>query len=364
MGQLQDALTLLTQQRELINQLQDAWLDNRHALLLSQIYSRLENWEAAAQHAQRILDTTTPGHDDATRGQACYVLAQERYWSGHLLEGIEFSEQAMTLLERPEQRAQLGMAHLMLGLNTLLVGDFSRALHAADQARAIGTSIQDPHLLTFADWLTGWAQATCGEGEAAIQACQRSLDRAPDPLSTALALGWLGYAYLEQGEAAEAISLLKQAVPRMQQFQRRRLESLYTTFLCEAYLARDDLDTARELILQSLSIAQEADYRAGVAWAQRTLGRISQATASPAAAEHHFREALGTFDAMQARFEIGRTHLDLAELTHLQGNPEAATLHLTEAYKLFEELQVPKYTERTRQRVRDLGLSSSTETFC
>jgi hypothetical protein len=67
---------------------------------------------------------------------------------------------------------------------------------------------------------------------------------------------------------------------------------------------------------------------------------------------------------MQARFEIGRTHLDLAELTHLQGNPEAATLHLTEAYKLFEELQVPKYTERTRQRVRDLGLSSSTETFC
>ena len=363
MGQLQDALTLLTQLREPVNQLQDAWLDNRHALLLSQIYSRLENWETAAQHAQRVLDTTTPGHDDATRGQACYVLAQERYWSGHLLEGVEFSQRAVALLKWPEQRAQLGMAHLMLGLNTLLVGDFPRALHAADQARTIGTAIRDPHLPTFADWLTGWAQATCGKGEAAIQACQRSLERAPDSLSAALALGWLGYAYLEQGEPAEAIPLLKQAVQRMQQFQRRRLESLYTTFLCEAYLARDDLDTARELIPQGLSIAQEADYRAGVAWAQRALGRISQAADSLIAAEHHFREALGIFDTMQAHFEVGRTHLDLADLTHLQGNPEAATMHLTKAYKLFEALQVPKYTERTRQRVRELGLSSSTGTF-
>jgi tetratricopeptide (TPR) repeat protein len=171
-----------------------------------------------------------------------------------------------------------------------------------------------------------------------------------------LALGWLGYAYLEQGEAAAAIPLLQQAVQRMQQFQRRRLESLYTTFLCEAYLARDDLDTARELILQGLSIAQEAGYRAGEAWAQRTLGRISQATASPAAAEHHLKEALGIFDAMQARFEVGRTHLDLANLKHLERNPEAASMHLTAAYQLFEALQVATYTERTRKRVHHLGL--------
>jgi tetratricopeptide (TPR) repeat protein len=362
-GQLQDALTLLAQQRESLNQLQDTRLDNCYALLLSQIYSRLENWETAAQHAQRVLDATTQDPADAIRGEAFYVLAQERYWSGHLLEGIAFSQQAVDLLKRPEQRAQLGMAHLILGLNTLLVGDFPHALHAADQTRAVGTSIQDPHLLTFADWLTGWAQATCGESESAVQACQRSLETAPDPLSATLALGWLGYAYLEQGEAAEAIPLLQQAVQRMQQFQRRRLESLYTTFLCEAYLARDDLDAARELILHGLSIAQQADYRVGMAWAQRALGRISQATNSPAAAEHHLREALGTFNAMQARFEIGRTHLDLGDLKHLQRNPEATTVHLTKAFKLFEALQVPKYTERTRQRVHDFGLLDSTGTF-
>ncbi|PON17879.1 hypothetical protein C2W62_10835, partial [Candidatus Entotheonella serta] len=49
MGRLQESLSLLTPQRARLEQLQDAALTSRYALLLSQLYHRLEDWPAAAQ---------------------------------------------------------------------------------------------------------------------------------------------------------------------------------------------------------------------------------------------------------------------------------------------------------------------------
>ncbi len=357
LGHYQETATLLTQHREHFDQPQDTWRGSRHALLLAQTYSSLGEWEAAAQHAQHVFELAAQCQDETTMGQACYVLARERYRSGRLIEGVEFSQRAVSLLQQPEARSQLGMAYLVLGLHTLLIGDFASALRAAEQTRSMGTALGDPQLLSFADWLTGWAQATCGRWEEGTEACQRSLEQAPDPLSAALSLGWLGYAYLEQGDAAEAIPLLQQSVQRMRQFHQRRLEGLYTIFLSEAYRLRDELDTAHDLTQQGLSVAQETAYRTGVAWAQRTLGRISRAADALVAAERHFREALSTFDALQVRFEAGRTHLDLADLTHLQGNHQATMMHLTAAYNLFTELHVPIYAERAQQRAHELGCS-------
>jgi hypothetical protein len=57
---------------------------------------------------------------------------------------------------------------------------------------------------------------------------------------------------------------------------------------------------------------------------------------------------------VQARFEIGRTHLSLATLTHLHGNLEAAMMHLTQAYNRFNALQVPTYIACTQQRLHEL----------
>ena len=59
---------------------------------------------------------------------------------------------------------------------------------------------------------------------------------------------------------------------------------------------------------------------------------------------------------MQARFEVGRTHLALAALAQLQSNRDAITLHLSAAYHLFTALRVPVYVERTRQYASALGL--------
>jgi tetratricopeptide (TPR) repeat protein len=249
------------------------------------------------------------------------------------------------------------MAYFVLGLNALSLGSFEHALDAARRADAIGAAIADRRLQTFAAWTIGWTQATRGACEAGIAACQRALECSSDPLNTAFALGWLGYAYLEQGDSARAMPPLEQALQSLRQFGYRRLEGLYTTLLGEARLLDGALDTARQLALQGLAIASETPYRTGTAWAQRTLGRIAQATGALAEAECHLNEALTTFTAMQARFEVGRTHLALAELAQHQGKRAAVTLHLTTAHHLFTALCVPVYAQRVMQYACALGLA-------
>ena len=59
---------------------------------------------------------------------------------------------------------------------------------------------------------------------------------------------------------------------------------------------------------------------------------------------------------MSAHFEVGRTHLSLAELAQCQGHREAATLHVTEAHHLFTTLRVPAYVQRTVQYASRCGL--------
>ena len=67
--------------------------------------------------------------------------------------------------------------------------------------------------------------------------------------------------------------------------------------------------------------------------------------------------ALQTFTSTQGRFEVGRTHLDLATLAHAQGDVSATAMHLYEAHGLFTALQVPKYSERTAQLAREYGVT-------
>jgi hypothetical protein len=71
----------------------------------------------------------------------------------------------------------------------------------------------------------------------------------------------------------------------------------------------------------------------------------------------HLQEALATFSSIQSRYDLTRTHLDLALLAHTQDNQDTTTTHLSTAYAWFKKLQVPKWVERTEQLAREYGVT-------
>lgn len=357
LGRYQETIERVRQQHDRLEQLQDSALSGRYALLHSQAASYLGEWQQAAQGAEQAIAAAEHSHDALTLGQACHVLAMERYWTGHPAQGMGYSQRAIAALAPSGADYRLGMAHFVQGLNALSLGRFDTAIEAAARAAALGEALTDRRLQTFAAWLTGWTQATCGACDVGIAACRRALDLSSDPLNTAFAMGWLGYAYLEQGDTSAALPPLEQAIQSLRQFNYRRLEGLYTTLLGEAHLQRGDHDMARHLAQQGLAIASETPYRTGTAWAQRALGRIAQAEGNLEDAAQWLQDVLATFGAMQARFEVARTHLALAEWAQGQGKREALTLHLSAAYQLFTDLHVPVYAKRTTQYARTLGIA-------
>ena len=86
---------------------------------------------------------------------------------------------------------------------------------------------------------------------------------------------------------------------------------------------------------------------------------LALARGSLSEAETHLDEALQIFHSLQARYDLGRTHLDLAAVAHAQGKKAESAMHLGEAHRLFVASRVPKYVERTEQLAKAFGVALS-----
>jgi tetratricopeptide (TPR) repeat protein len=241
------------------------------------------------------------------------------------------------------------MTYWLLGSTYTFLGAFVLALEATARARAIGAALDDRHIQSYAAFTTCWIEATRGNWQAGMAACQESLALVRDAVNRAHAVGVLGYAYLEQGDAAPAIPLFEQALHAWTQFRLQPMQAWMLTLLSDAHRLDGQLEQAHALGHQGLTLARDVRFQFVIGLGQRALGRIAQASGALAEAAHHLTEALQTFTAIEARFELGRTHVDLATLAHVQGEQQTAATHLTQAHTLFQALQVPRYVERVAQ---------------
>ena len=357
LGRLQEILDLLLPQREALERLQDAALAGHYYFLLGRTYSFLADHERAAQSAQQAIAEANRCGDATTKGKAYCLLAQDGPVAGQPLEGIAQGRQAVELLKDTEERWWLGHAHWVVALNYTQIGSFEPAFEALAQADAIAEVTGDPRLQTVGAWCAGVLHAVMGNAEEGVAACRRAIECAPDPLNRAVATGWLGFAHMENGDAAQAISLLERAAGQFGRFGYRPLQGWFTAFLADAYRIGGQLDVAREVATKALQIATDSRVRIATGWARRSLGRIANATGAHEEAEAHLREALKTFASTQTRSEMGRTEMDLACALHAQGDVEAAMASLRAAHDLFTALRVPEYVRRAKRLAGDLAIA-------
>jgi tetratricopeptide (TPR) repeat protein len=240
------------------------------------------------------------------------------------------------------------------GFHHYVLGQFEQALQAMERAQAIWQALADPRL--DPSWSTGYFYATMGEWERGIAECRGGLERAQDPLNTAAALGFLGYALLEKGDLPAAVEALEDAVHRMENAGMQQLQGWFGAFLAESYLASGRAQEARDTALRAIEVTGEVRFWYGLALAHRALGRVLLVGGDYEGAAEHFRQALKGFADLQVPFEVARTRLDLALLARDQGDAGEAARGLAEAYRLFSRLQTPRYLERVEQLADRLAL--------
>jgi tetratricopeptide (TPR) repeat protein len=356
LGAFQEIVDLLLRHQVALDNLDDPRLTGPYHFLLGRSYLFLGDQRQASDHLELGLREATRGDDETTRGRIHYVLAQHAAMAGHPRDGLEHARQAIQLLERTPEPWWIGPAYWAFGLNHTVLGEFDSALAAQAQATAHGHAVGDPQVIASAHWASGLVHVCRGDWETAVRRCEEALGLSPDPLNTAMALGWLGVAWLERGELGQAVPRLEEALHLHRQFGFQQAQAWFSVFLAEAHQRAQRLETALELASQGLDLARATRMPQGTGWAERTLGHIAQARGALGDAGDHLREALRVFEAVEARFEVARTRLDLAALAHARGQSTACAEHLAEAHREFQALAVPRWVERAEACARDWGI--------
>ncbi|HEY7141624.1 MAG TPA: sigma 54-interacting transcriptional regulator [Methylomirabilota bacterium] len=352
LGAFQDLVSLLLRHQASLESLGDPRLAATYHLLLGRSYLFLGDQRQATHHLGVGLAEATRCEDDATQGRIHYVLAQHAAMSGRPRDGLQHGRQAVALLERAAESWYIGPAYWALGLNHALLGEFDAALAAQAQATARGTEVGDPQVASSAAWASGLVHVWRGDLEAGIRCCEDALARSPDQLNTALALGWLGFAWLERGDLAPAISRLEEALRLLDQFRFRSPQGWFSAFLADAHRRAHRLETALELASQALEHARVTGSTQGIGWAERALGHIARARGALDDAHDHLQEALHAFERAEAGFEVARSRFDLAVLARARGDAGATAAHLVEAARGFRALGVPRWVERVEEHLR------------
>ncbi len=311
---------------------------------LAHTHSYLGDRDAAARQATLAIDAARRAGDAATEGKAHYVLSRDAFWAGRFRDGIAHGLQAVALLKQSAERWWQGQAYWTAGFHHYLLGRFADAFAAMEEARAIWRALADPRL--DPSWSVGFFHAALGDCERGIEECQGGLERARDPLNTGAALGFLGYAHLEKGDATAALAALEESVRRMREAGMQQLRGWFSAYLAEACLLAGRPAAARERAEEALAVAGEVGFRYGEGLAQRALVRIALAEGDVAAARRRGAEALASFLAVEAPFEAARTRLAVAEAALAAGDTAAAAAEIDEARRQFRALGATVYEER------------------
>lgn len=355
LGRFRESVNLLLEHQSRLARVDDATISGRYFAWLGHMYCRLGDPNTTTESAEQAITQALRAGDDVALGRAHGVLALEGFWSGYPARGIEHGRTSIAALERAHDYWWLGMTHVYLAFNWLLIGQFGAAFAAADCARNVGLRIGDARLQTYADFTTGWGQANRGEGQAAIETCRRGFELAPDPVSRGYASLFLGYAYLEHGETARALDELEPVIVELERFGIPYWHGWAHAMIAEAYGLSARFDRAADYARRGLEITTRVQYRLAMGLAHRALGRTACRDRRLADAQSSLLDALTTFDSIGAAFESARTRLDLAELARERHDLAGAVSHLAQAREVFVALGVKPYVDRADTLARELG---------
>ncbi|MEW6688629.1 MAG: tetratricopeptide repeat protein, partial [Pseudomonadota bacterium] len=356
LGRRQEIVDLLLRHQGRIERLGDPALAGQHYFWLGWAHAWLGHREEAAQNLSRGLQEATRSGDEALMGRVHRALALEWTYSGRPMdEAVTHARQAVSFLERTQDRFWFSQALFALSYCCYYTGDFDSAIEAAERLDTFGKSTGDRRARAESA-IAGLSYATRGDWAKGGEVCRQCLELAPDPFEAAFVLVCLGKACSEAGDVDRAVPMLEQGVHLADQVRSRQWREWFRALLAEAYFLGGQTDKAREAARQALEVSTALGYSWGIGWTHQVLGRVAGAQGALEEGQRRLADALKSFASVRARFESGRTHLFAARLAHAQANRAAAMSHLEEARSLFRALRVPKYAQQADEFARELDI--------
>ena len=124
-------------------------------------------------------------------------------------------------------------------------------------------------------------------------------------------------------------------------------EHIVYMMLVDSAVRAGDEKAIRQFAPQLEELALRDDHKPYLAVAHRAWGVAYRLAEEYQEAETHLEKALGIFEELETRWQIGRTLFELGELAMDRSNGEAAQGYFSQAQDLFEELGAGPDVSRT-----------------
>jgi DNA-binding SARP family transcriptional activator len=340
---------LLAPQRDRVNALADPAVAAPFSFLLGVSYMARGEIGRVVELARHAIDQGARCQDRSALGMSHFLFAWATFYLGRdFADGAAHCRRAAELLAAPADAHYRGWSFYFLAQHLYCLGALGPALEAAAQPEAIAEACGAPQLRSIGS-IRGMLLAAVGHAEQGVRECERSVALAVDAFTRTVALGWLGFAHLEAGDANRAVPILNEAIDGYHRVGLSAAKARLLGLLADAHLLKGDGDQARAAARLALSQVQDIGPTWNRAWTERVFGRAAHAAGDFAPAERHLRAALEQFEALGARFEVARTWVHLAELLGADGRLEEGRRALASARDGFSSLALPIWEARVAE---------------
>jgi tetratricopeptide (TPR) repeat protein len=158
---------------------------------------------------------------------------------------------------------------------------------------------------------------------------------------------------MAEGEFALVIQHLNQALHK-ESSGMVGIHDLYAMLADAAVQQRDETALHKYTPLLEETVAS-LNHTLYFAITHRAWGVIHLLNGEHALAETQLNQALDIFQQLDTRWQIGRTHCELAELALASGNLDQARDHLSRALILFEDIHALPDFARTHSKMAELA---------
>ncbi|HKZ54266.1 MAG TPA: hypothetical protein VJ123_02215 [Anaerolineales bacterium] len=125
--------------------------------------------------------------------------------------------------------------------------------------------------------------------------------------------------------------------------------------LADSAAAQGDLAGVQRYAPRAEELARRDDHRLYLAIAQRAQGIAQRLVGEHGEAEAQLNQALESFREMGARWQLGRTLVEMGELALARSKDGAAHGHYQQAMAAFEELQAAPDAARVRVKLESIA---------
>ncbi|HEX8775811.1 MAG TPA: sigma 54-interacting transcriptional regulator [Pyrinomonadaceae bacterium] len=266
---------------------------------------------------------------------ACWFLKRPQ-------EGIRNLEKSISYYERTEHKANATDGYNNLGINFILVGDWTRAQAALERALALASEVHanSPKLSMPLDSL-GELYMLRGD----LLMAQGYLERAVAVATehnhkwyAGQAIRTMGRCLLAMNNAAGAREHGRQALGFANAIGDRQAICESRLLLAEADLMCGDLEECAAELEKVAEQTTDSVTDLGFAGeAQRMQGLLAIAHEDVTLASQHFSRSVTIFDILGDRYRGARAHYELGR-AYASASPERAAEHLSRAAHTFREL--------------------------